>query len=82
MDPFSTVIVDFRPILEYQIHEKYSKFREHVPDKPKTELSLHTFFVPIPLVCYENELRVNAGKQEIKVEFITYPCNMVRRRSS
>ncbi|NLN48887.1 MAG: nucleotidyl transferase AbiEii/AbiGii toxin family protein [Clostridiales bacterium] len=56
--------------------ERFFKFREHVPNKPKTELSLYTFFVPIPSVCYENELRVNSGKQEIKIEFISYPCKI------
>ena len=56
--------------------ERYFKFREHIPDNPKTELALYTFFVPIPSVCYENELRVNDGKQEIKVEFISYPCKI------
>ncbi len=58
------------------VDERYFKFREHIPDNPKTELSLYTFFVPIPSVCYENELRVNGGKQEIKIEFISYPCKI------
>ena len=57
-------------------NDRYFKFREHVPDNPKTELSLHTFFVPVPSVCYDNELRVRSGKQEIKVEFISYPCKI------
>jgi len=56
--------------------DRYFRFREHVPNAPKTELSLYTFFLPIPSVCYENELRVNTGKQEIKVEFISYPCKI------
>lgn len=56
--------------------ERFFKFREYIPNKPKTELSLHTFFVPIPSVCYENELRANKGKQEIKIEFISYPCKI------
>ena len=56
--------------------DRYFKFREHVPNTPKTELSLNTFFLPIPSVCYENELRVNGGRQEIKVEFISYPCKI------
>ena len=57
-------------------NDSYFKFREHVPDNPKTELSLYTFFVPVPSVCYDNELRVRGGKQEIKVEFISYPCKI------
>jgi len=57
-------------------NDKYFKFREHIPENPKTELPLYTFFLPIPSVCYDNELRVNGGKQEIKVEFISYPCKI------
>jgi len=59
-----------------EANDRYFKFREHIPDNPKTELSLHTFFVPVPSVCYDNELRVRGGKQEIKVEFISYPCKI------
>lgn len=56
--------------------DNYFRFREHIPKNPKTELPLYTFFVPVPSACLDNELIKNNGKQEIKVEFISYPFNI------
>jgi hypothetical protein len=55
----------------------YFVFREHVPENPKTKLPLYTFFTKVPSVCNQNELYNSQDfSQNIKVEFITYECDM------
>lgn len=44
-------------------------FEQHLPKRPKTQLPLYTYFVKVPSVLNEKELRKDRNVQEIKVEF-------------
>lgn len=56
--------------------ETFFKFKQHMPGSPKTDLPLYTYYVAVPSVCSESELMgMRFSRQNIKVEFITYPCN-------
>jgi len=47
-------------------------FRQHQPKQPKTKLPLYTFYLQVPSVCTQREVRdSDDGQQRIKVEFIT-----------
>lgn len=61
----------------FEANDEFFKFRQHIPKAPKTTLPLFTYYVPVPSVCNENELRnTEHGKQQIKVEFISHACNI------
>jgi predicted nucleotidyltransferase component of viral defense system len=73
----------------YDIEEKLSdadgnfKFKLHEPKKPRLSLDkLKTYYVKVPSICSENELRSSGGSQEVKCEFIfssgNYPYNAVQ----
>lgn len=47
------------------------EFKQYVPKRPKTQLQLYTYFVKVPSVLTEKELRKDRAVQEIKVEFFT-----------
>lgn len=49
------------------------EFRKHIPQKPKTNLPLHTYYVDVPSVLTGEERNVkeeNLPHQELKIEFI------------
>lgn len=57
--------------------DEFFKFQQHIPKDPKTTLPLFTYYVPVPSVCTENELRgTEHNKQRIKVEFISHDCDI------
>ena len=58
-------------------NEIFFQFRPHIPQMPKTNLPLHTYYVNVPTVLNDNELRSLRRKeeheeahQELKIEFI------------
>jgi predicted nucleotidyltransferase component of viral defense system len=47
------------------------EFKLHKPKNPRLSLDkLETYFVKVPSICNENELRSSRGFQEVKCEFI------------
>ncbi|MDW7659086.1 MAG: nucleotidyl transferase AbiEii/AbiGii toxin family protein [Bacillota bacterium] len=49
-------------------------FRQHKPERPKTKLPLYTYYMQVPSVCTQREIRdSDKGQQRIKIEFII--CN-------
>jgi hypothetical protein len=59
------------------------EFKIHKPKNPRLSLDkLETYFVKVPSICSENELRESRGFQEVKCEFIfssgKYPYNNIK----
>lgn len=60
-------------ITNYFDSDYFFQFNKHMPEKPKTTLPLYTYFVNVPSVLTNEELRRGENKiatQEVKVEFI------------
>ena len=58
---------------ELQENSEFFRFNEHIPKKPKTNLSMYTYFVDVPSVLSNKERNAAEGtvdKQELKIEFI------------
>ena len=57
-----------------KIEEKFSgygdlfKFKRYIPKNPATKLPLYTYYMKVPTICTEEELRDKT--QEIKIEFM------------
>ena len=52
---------------------EFFSFTEHIPQNPKTNLPMHTYFVDVPSVLSNKERNVTGDeidKQELKIEFI------------
>lgn len=52
---------------------EFFSFTEHIPQNPKTNLPMHTYFVDVPSVLSNKERNVTedvVDKQELKIEFI------------
>jgi len=63
----------------------YFKFKQHIPESPKTNLPLYTYYVTVPSICTENELRgMRFNRQTIKIEFFvqSYAVELARMLGS
>ncbi|NJD01687.1 MAG: nucleotidyl transferase AbiEii/AbiGii toxin family protein [Ruminiclostridium sp.] len=59
----------------------YFKFKQHIPVSPKTNLPLYTYYVTVPSICTENELRgMRFNRQTIKIEFFVQSYAVVLAR--
>ncbi|MDF2700617.1 MAG: hypothetical protein K0Q49_2176 [Haloplasmataceae bacterium] len=55
----------------YNFGNEYMKFKKYIPQNPKLSLDkLETYYVKVPTICSDNELRDLGGKQEVKIEFL------------